>query len=36
MNADLSKNAKNDFEKDFLKLMNDAAFCKSYGKCEKA
>ena len=30
MNTELSKKAKNDFEKDFFKLMND-----SLGKCEK-
>ena len=30
INTELSKKAKNDFEKDFFKLMND-----SLGKCEK-
>ena len=31
MNTELSKKAKNDFEKDFFKLMND-----SLGKCKKS
>ena len=35
MNTELSKNAKNDFKKDFLKLMNNAVFEKSYKKCQK-
>ena len=29
MNIDLMKKAINDFEKDFLKLMNNAAFAKT-------
>ena len=34
-NPDLRKKAKNDFEKDFFKLMNKRVFWKSYRKCEK-
>ena len=35
MNTDLRKKAKNDFEKDFLKLINNIVFGKNYGECEK-
>ena len=35
MNKDLRKKAKADFEKDILKLVNNAVFQKIYGKCEK-
>ena len=35
MNSNLRKKAKDNFEKDFLKLMNNVVFEKSYGKCEK-
>ena len=34
LNSKLRQKAKNNFGKDF-KLMNYAAFWKSYGKCEK-
>ena len=34
LNSKLRQKAKNDFGKDF-RLMNNAAFWKNYGKCEK-
>ena len=35
MNTDLRNKTKNDFKKDFFKLMNSVVFWKNYGKYEK-
>ena len=35
MNTYLSQKAKNEFEKDFIQLINNAVFAKTYEKCQK-
>ena len=33
MKTDLRKKGNNNFQKDFFKLISNAVFGKSYGKC---
>ena len=35
MNKQIRKNAKNNFKKDFFKVMNNAEIKKNFRKCEK-
>ena len=35
MNIELRKDARNDFQKRFFKLITNAVFRKNYGKCKK-
>ena len=35
-NTKLRKHAKNDFERDFCKLINNFVFGENYGECKKA
>ena len=35
MYTKLRQKAKNNFEKDFFKLRNNAVFWKNYGECKK-
>ena len=36
MNNKLRQKVRTSFEKGFFKLINNVAFWKNYGKCEKA
>ena len=35
MDTKFRTKVKNDFEKDFFKLINNAVFGKNYGRCKK-